>query len=110
MQSRLGNADVPADADEPDTSLGDEPPREAFGGAEQLGDLGDGQVPLNWISRLTAITLPSLLPEDRRIGLRLVRLASARAAFQAERSLRTCRSRWAGGMWSESAGVTRSQV
>ena len=38
-----------------------------------------------------------------------LRLASVRAACQAVRSARTCISRWVGGMWSGSAGVTRSQ-
>jgi hypothetical protein len=34
---------VSADPDEPDTALLDQPSREAFGGAEHVGRLGDGQ-------------------------------------------------------------------
>jgi hypothetical protein len=38
---------VAADADESDAPFGDKAPRESFGGStEQLGNLGDGQVPI----------------------------------------------------------------
>jgi hypothetical protein len=41
-ESGFGDANVAADADEPDLALGDEAAREAVGCAEQLGGLGDG--------------------------------------------------------------------
>jgi hypothetical protein len=46
---------VTADANEPDTSFGDEAAREPLGGAEQLGDLSDGQMSLYGDLRLPAI-------------------------------------------------------
>jgi hypothetical protein len=39
----FGDADVSADPDEADTPLLDQPTREAFGSAEHVGRLGDGQ-------------------------------------------------------------------
>ena len=49
----LRDADVPADLHVPDAPLLDQPPREAGGGAEQLGDLVDGQMLLGHAGRLS---------------------------------------------------------
>ena len=43
----FGDADMTADTDKPDAPLGDQPPRETLGCAEQLGDLGHGKQPLD---------------------------------------------------------------
>ena len=60
------------DMRESDAAFGDEAPRKSFGGAEQLRDLGDGQVPLDlayraWLSS----RCPLQLPKARKAGLRL---------------------------------------
>ena len=73
MKCRLRDADMTANANEPDTSFGDEPPRKALAGAEQLGDLADGQVTLNH----SATTWPAFRPSPS---------ASARSSITPKRS------------------------
>lgn len=81
MKCRLRDADMTANANEPDTSFGDEPPRKALAGAEQLGNLADGQVTLNHSAtfRCHHAALPAAGSPDRSSALRLV-LAPTRKA------------------------------
>ena len=46
VQRRCRDTDEPADLDEADAALSDQSAREAFGGGEQFGGLGDGEKPV----------------------------------------------------------------
>src|ERR1700683_3840960 len=100
-----------ADANEADASLLDQAPREAFARAEHCGGLGHRQQPFG--ARAICAVAHAALPVAERSGLvwpLALALASVSAACHRWRSARTCRSRWAGGMWSGSPGVTGSHV
>src|ERR1019366_2256348 len=96
---------------EADAPLLDQPPGEALARVEHFRRLGHGQQPFGW--RALAAVAHAALPVAESSGADsplALALARTSAVCHFWRSATMCRSRWAGGMWSGSPGVTGAQV
>src|ERR1035438_5756918 len=111
---------------EADAPLLDQPPGEALARVEHFRRLGHGQQPFGWRA-VPAVAHPAPPPSrpalaavahaalpvaessgaDSPLALALARTS---AVCHFWRSATMCRSRWAGGMWSGSPGVTGAHV